>query len=219
MFKQDYIMRLIEQLAQAFHQIIGLKARGRFDEAEAIISRTGQLLLGCDMALLRGLSDEGIIALLKRTDAADIGAYIVAAELLREQGDMDGSRSGPDASYPCYLKSLSLYLESFTIVPEACSAEYAEKIAFLTDQLAPYVLPAHIQRKLLVYFELRGDFAQAENVLFQWAEADDPAVREHGHAFYARLRARTDDDLVRGGLPRAEMEEGFLEFTTLTAAS
>ncbi len=218
MFKHDYIMRIIEELVQALHQIIGLKAERRFDEAEVVISRTGRLLLGCDMALLRGLSDEGIIALLKRPGAADIGAYLVAAELLREQGAIDGSRGRPDESYHCYLKSLSLYLESFTIVPEACSAEYAGKIAFLTDQLAPYVLPAHIQRKLLAYLERRGNFAQAENVLFQWAEGGNPAAREHGRAFYARLRARTDDDLARGGLPRAEMEEGVREFEALMAA-
>lgn len=218
MFKDDYIMRIIEQLIQALHQILRLKTERRFDEAEVVISRTGRLLLGCDMALLRGLSDEDIVALLKRPDPFDIGAYLVAAELLREQGEIDGLRGGPDESYHCYLKSLGLYLESFTIAPEACSEEYAAKVAFLIDQLAPYVLPAHIQRKLMAYLEGRGGFAQAEDALFRWAQTGDPAAREYGSAFYARLRARPDGDLARGGLPRAEMEEGFREFMTLTAA-
>jgi len=217
MFRRDYLMRIIEQLIQALHQISGLKTERRFDEAEVVISRTGRLLLGCDMTLLRGLSEESIIALLKRPDPSDIGAYIVAAELLREQGEIAGLRDGPDASYHCYLTSLSLYLESFTIVPEACSEEYAAKIAFLTDQLAPYVLPAHIERKRMAYFEQRGDFAQAENALFRWAEAGDPAALEHGTAFYARLRGRPDAELAQGGLPRAEMEEGFREFEALLA--
>lgn len=215
MFRRDYIMRIIEQLIQALHQIIGLKAERRFDEAELVITRTGRLLLGCDMTLLRGLSDEGLIALLKRSDPSDTSAYLVAAELLREQGEIEGIRDGPDASYQCYLKSLSLYLESFIIVPEACSEEYAAKIAFLTDQLALYVLPANIERKLMAYFELRGDFAQAENAVFRWAEAGDPAALEQGIAFYARLRDRPDADLTQGGLPRVEMEDGFLAFKTL----
>ena len=87
-FRNDYIMRLIQQLGVALGQIIWRKGREEYDEAEAIISRTALNLLGIDMTLLRRLSDEGIISLLRRPDTADVGAFIAAAELLAEQGDI-----------------------------------------------------------------------------------------------------------------------------------
>ena len=133
-FKNDYIMRLIEQLGVALAQIIMRKGRQEYDEAEAIISRTAQRLLGFDLALLRRLSDEGIIGLLKRPDASDVGAYLAAAELLREQGEIDERRGGTDQGYDCYHKALSLYLEVCLGAPGLCSDEFAAKIAFFARQ-------------------------------------------------------------------------------------
>ena len=171
MFRRDYIMRMIEQLGVAYRGILGFKAAGEYDEAERTISRTGQQLLGFDMDLLRSLSDEAIISLLKRTDTSDIGVYYVAAELLREQGEIDEIRHGTDAGFDCFVKSLSLYLEAYNAAPQACPDDAVARIAFLTARLRGYVLPESTQRRLFSYFELRGDYGKAENTIFHLAEA------------------------------------------------
>ncbi len=215
MYKRDYIMRMIEQLGVAYQAILGRKSAGDYDEAERAISRTGQQLLGFDMDLLRSLSDEAIIALLMRPDASDVGAYIIAAELLREQGEIDELRGRAEASYDCNLKSLALYLEACTNAAEWCSEEVVVKVRDLTARLAGYELPEHVRRKLFAYCELIGEYAEAENLLFELAEAGAPGAAALGAAFYGRLGALSDAELAQGGLPRDEVEEGHEAFREL----
>jgi hypothetical protein len=208
-------MRLIEQLGVALARIIFLKGREEYDEAEALISRTAQSLLGFDMALLRRLSDEGIIQLLRRPDLADVGAYLAAAELLREQGQIDERRGAADAGYDCDHKALSLYIECYLNAPEVWTDELTAKVSLLLARLRPYPLPPTVDRRLFRYHELQGDYGQAENVIFRLAEEGDPEAGAAGAAFYARLREQTDAELARGGLPRDEMEEGATAFAEL----
>jgi tetratricopeptide (TPR) repeat protein len=196
-------------------EIIAFKRRGKYDEAEALISRTAQKLLGFDADLLRQLSDEGIVQLLRRPDPSDVELYLVAAELLAEQGEIDELRGDRDQGYDCYHKALSLYLETCLGAPEGWSASYADKVTFLLDRLRDYPLPPTVDRKLFRYLELQGDYGQAENVLFRLAEAGDPEASAAGDGFYERLREKTDEELEQGGLPRDEMEEGAAEFSEL----
>ncbi len=214
-FRNDYIMRLIQQLGVALGQIIWRKGREEYDEAEAIISRTALSLLGVDMTLLRRLSDEGIISLLRRPDTADVGPFIAAAELLAQQGDIDEARGLPDAGYDCRQKALSLFLEACLAAPEVCDDEYAAKINALAAQLNDYPLPPTIRRKLFACYEQSGDYARAENVIHHMQEDGDPVAWERGLAFYERLRGKSDAALAEGGLPRDEMEEGLEAFRDL----
>jgi hypothetical protein len=219
-FKNDYMMRVIEQLGVALARIIFLKGKEEYGEAEALISRTAQSLLGFDMALLRRLSDEGIIALLRRPDASDVGAYLAAAELLREQGEIDATGRGSDgnrgdAGYDCDRKALSLYLECYLNAPEIWTDDLAGKVAALLERLRPYALPAAIQRKLFAYYEGQDDYAEAENVIHHLLEDAEPGAWEDGLAFYERLQAKSDEELAHGGLPREEVEEGLLAFEEL----
>jgi hypothetical protein len=213
-FRNDYIMRLIQQLGVALGQIIFRKGREEYDEAEAIISRTAQNLLGLDITLLRRLSDEGIAGLLSRPDPSDVGALIVAAELLREQGEIDAARGRPDAGYDCDHKALSLFLDACLANPDI-SADYAAKIDRLTARVAAYPLPPTVQRKLFAYYEQSGDYGRAENIIHHLLEDGDPQAWERGAAFYARLTAKSDAELDAGGLPREELEEGLEAFREL----
>lgn len=214
-FRNDYIVRLIQQLGVALGQIIFRKGREEYDEAEAIIARTAQSLLGFDMALLRRLSDEGIISLLRRPDTADVGAFIAAAELLAQQGDIDEALGRPDGGYDCRHKALSLFLEACLGNPDACGDEYAGKIDALTDRVSASPLPPTIRRKLFAYCEQAGDYAGAENVIHHMLEDRDPQAWERGVAFYERLRGKSDAELEAGGLPREEVEDGLTAFEEL----
>jgi hypothetical protein len=216
-FKNDYIMRLIEQLGLAWAEIVSLIRRGKYNEAEALISRTAQKLLGFDLGLLRGLSDEGIIELLRRPDASDVGQYLAAAELLAGQADIDERRRAPDAGYDCNHKALSLFLEAHVGAPDEWSDEYEVKVTDLLRRLASYPLPPALNRKLFHYHEVQRNYELAEDVLFRLGEAGDPQAGAAGAEFYARLREKSDAELEQGGLPRDEMEESALEFAELIA--
>lgn len=208
MYQRDYIMRMIEQLGQFLTRILGLKEAKKFDAARMEIDRAGKILLGLDMSLIRVLTDEKIISLLQPTGSLDSGRCLLIAELLREEGEICKLQGKDDERYSCYSKSLSLFLEALAVNAHFRTQEYLAKIDLLIAYLKQTTLPAHIDEKLFRYFEMTGEYARAENLLFQLIEADHPGMLEEGIRFYQRLLAKTDSGLEQGNLPREEVEEG-----------
>ena len=70
-----------------------------------------------------------------------------------------------------------------------------------------------VKFKLFRYYDWSGEYATAENLLFQLVEVDYPEIRPIGILFYRRLQKKSDADLILGGLPRPEVEEGLREIS------
>ncbi|MBU2604039.1 MAG: hypothetical protein KKA32_18055 [Actinobacteria bacterium] len=163
-------------------KILKSGAAGELEEAEVQIATAGRLFLGFDVGLILNLSEESALALVRQRDDGDAGAYVVAAELFREQGDLLELKAGANAGHDSYVKSLNMYERMLS--------------------------------SLLRYFETTGEYARAEDVLFRRIGDGDPDLVEHadlverGIGFYLRLLLKPDQELVEGGLPRDEVEEG-----------
>lgn len=212
MFQRDYIMRMIEQLGQALIRIMKLKEAEKFDAAQIEINRAGKMLLGFDMALLRMLSDEEIIKLLKPVEDLDTGKCIVTAELLLEDGNICERQEQAETAGISLVKSLSLFLEALLNSPQMRSPEYLGKVEELVGRLRAFHLPGHISGKLMQFYEVIGDFARAEDVLFDLADREHPGTAALGERFFERLLQQSDEALRAGNLPRDEVVEGYQVF-------
>jgi tetratricopeptide (TPR) repeat protein len=217
MIQRDYIMRMIEQLAIVLKKILHLKQEGKIDEAETEISNIGKTLLGLDIDFLNKFNTAGIIDFLTRSNSFDTGKCIIIAELLKEKGELHDIRKELNESYQCYQKSLDLYLEVLNKFTEYRQNDFFKKITFLTDKLIEYEMPARLQYKLMQYYEMIGDYAEAENILFHLIDNGGIEIVKEGLQFYNRLLAKTDDELKKGNLPRNEIEEGLLALKKKTA--
>jgi hypothetical protein len=102
--------------------------------------------------------------------------------------------------------ALGLYIE--TLRGSLVSMDLIEKANRLIDLTRETNRPPEVLRRLLFYYEARGMFAQAEDVLFQWIEIGDAEAKQAGAEFYERLLGKSDEELERGDLPRAEVEQG-----------
>lgn len=201
-------MRLIEQLGQALIRIMKLKEAEQFNAAQIEINLAGKMLLGLDMELLRALSDEEIISLLKPTGELDSGKCLMAAELLKEEADIQERQGQLQESAASYAVSLSLFLEAALTNKQVRSTEYIEKIDFICGKLTDFHLPANIKLKQFRYCELIGELARAEDCLYELIESDSADYIETGIKFYKRLLQLDDAELARGNLPRDEVKEG-----------
>jgi hypothetical protein len=78
------------------------------------------------------------------------------------------------------------------------------------EQLAGLDLPPETSERLLAYLEDAGRFDQAENLLLQRLDTapDDRAARDAVVRFYRRLLAKSDAELIVGGLTRDEVVDG-----------
>ena len=214
MIRSDYIMRMIEQLSRVLVQIVFHKKNGEYELAVIQINTALKSLVGLDPEIIRTLPAEEIIRLLHIGDQLEAGKCLVIAKLLKERTEILQLSDPTNQSLSeSYQKSLSLYLEAILSIPDFKETEYLQDVNELISLLEGSTLSQSVKFKLFRYYDWSGEYATAENLLFQLVEVDYPEIRPIGILFYRRLQKKSDADLVLGGLPRPEVEEGLREIS------
>ena len=215
--KQDFLMRLLEQLQGVLPYILDLTKTGDYAEAHAVVDQAVREVAGVSTSGLVRLSDQEILDGLRRdqTLAWDEKAYFIAV-LLKEDAAVYEKQEDETCSFRRNLKALHLFIWLF--LESEDGEEHTAVIHELLDKLDDYILPAQSYALMLRYYEAAGDFAQAENTLFEWQEneaemfdPDAPSSAEAGAAFYERILQKSDEELEAGNLPRAEAEAGLAD--------
>ena len=217
--QRDYILRLFEQMGQVITVVIGLKKDGEPAEAMQVLNRNLQGLVGFDLDDIEHIGAADVVKLVRiaRSGSDSVGEVVagqltVVAHLLQEAAGVYDLQGEPARADSARLKALHVYLVVLT--EENAGLEPArEAIAPLTEQVADYALPYTLTDLLWRYHEQEGNFAQAENCLFELLEGaeSDEGTLGRGIAFYSRLLDRSDPELQEGGLPREEVEAGLAE--------
>jgi hypothetical protein len=87
--QRDYILRIIEALAEAIARVATLRKQGRIEEARAELERVAGSLFGVDLRLLEAIGPGPIAAQLGPPEKVEALARLVdeRAELERARGD------------------------------------------------------------------------------------------------------------------------------------
>ena len=208
MIHNDYILRMISQLAKVLAHIIQLREKGRDDDALREIDQSMQKLCGLNSQLVNSLSESSLIAALRGGASLDVGKCLVLAGLLKEEADLMADRNLEDDAAARYLKSLALYLEAMHDDARLVLPSYVERIQEVAGSLDEFVMPLDIRTRLMEYYEMSGAFGAAEDVLLDMLEDEEDDAQSIGADFYERMLELTDDELDSGDLPRDEVLEG-----------
>ena len=202
--KDDFLTRMTERLEQTLIQVDSLTAQGRVDEALAMINTAYRESTGSDAQMVHRLSTADLLNLLSTTGVLEVEKCLLMGELLYAETRVKEAQ-GVNVSAQDYLKMLELYLHA--LVTEAgLIAHYQTKVTRLLNVLGD--LPYATERRVFEYLALKGDFAAAEDRLFDLLEqSPDDALLDAGLEFYERLLTLPDDELSAGNLPRDEVEE------------
>ncbi len=220
MIRQDYIMRMIEQLLRVLTEATALKKATKYEEALLALDQALKELSGFEAKFINALPDESLITMLKVGDALDADKCIIIADLLEAEGDILAAQAQFTESYYRHLKALNLFLAAFLSRTQTNLPHHLAQIPVVVEKLAAYELPLATRRRLWPYYEGVGRYAEAEDVLYELFEAE-PESKElvsQGIAFYRRLLQKGDQELITGNLPRAEIEEGLAELLALSQA-
>ncbi len=207
-FRDDLIERTLEQLNATLQDI--LQTPSELYMAEALLEEAYRKHIGTDGQLLKQLSSQELLNTMQTTGVLDKEkSYLIAALLdaegwVRETMGQDSSESR--------LKALDLYLEA--ALANVGADDIQERVEKLVTTLQDFVLPEVSEWRLFHYEVKREHFDKAETRLFVMLETSDDRekVRVQGQAFYKHLLNLGDDVLEKGGLPRAEVEEGYTTF-------
>ncbi|MFH0988696.1 MAG: DUF6483 family protein [bacterium] len=214
MIERDYILRIINDLARVLSKVLLHKENKRYDEAQRDMTAAGKLLLGADPAFLDALSTDELIRLLRLSDRFDIEKCLLMAELLRERGEVAMLQQHEAEGVRGLIRSLTLYLELHSEFRDTLPKEISLRVSQLITSLAEFELPADLQWRLVRYYELQGQFARAEDTLFQLLGMD-ASYYDEAKKFYNRLAVKTDEELERGNLPREELKSGLASIEQL----
>jgi hypothetical protein len=209
MIKQDYLMRMVAQMVEVLVRILRLRETGQYEQGLAAIDDALQKFIGLDARFINSLSVKDLVALMKPSIGLDATRALVAADMLKEQGEIFEARGDLEQTFDSHVKSLTLFLEIFTSPATPDLPERVAKTEELIERLDEWELPPETQARLFHYFEKTGRYSRAEDALFEMIEvgADEETVAL-GRSFYDRLLLKNDEDLIAGGLPREEIREG-----------
>lgn len=211
MFRQDYIMRLIQQFGVVWAQLVKQLQAGLFPSTRLTLNLAYQQLLGISPERVRHWDSRTMLSQMQfgvepeygRDRALVLSALLtIESDLLQEDGDEEGA-----ALMRQY--ALDLLLSVRLQDPEAGLPDYTPSVDTLLEDLADFKLSSDTYRLLMRYFEAQGDFASAENAFYDWLEDTDSSLGlSEGRAFYLRLNAESDEALEAGNFSREEVKSG-----------
>jgi len=213
MIRSDYLVRMIEEFAEALRRIRALKNEQRHGEAALLTEEEFKRITGIDSEGLLKLSETELIARLIESNAAHgvREKMFFLTTLLKEAGDIAAAEGRTDDSRACYLKGLHLLLDSLARGDDFEQPEFVPKVDLFVSTLDE--IPPQTCALLMQHYERTGQFAKAEDALFTILDSDvsNDYALNFGIAFYERLLGHTDTQLEDGNLPRVEVEAGLKE--------
>jgi len=213
MFKNDYIMRIIQQFVEAVAKVVFNKKKKKLEEARQLAGESLRSLTGLGPDLLDALPLPEILRLVEVDGAMDADRGMILAALLDESADLSPNQAGPASGARRRAIALHLYMAIRAAGRPCVMPERFERIPLLLEELDPGSLARRTLVLLAGYHESEGDYGKAEDVWFDLIEAqpDSQGDLEGAAAFYRRLLSKDDGDLAGGNLPRTEVEEGLRE--------
>jgi len=196
MINKDYILRMAEKFGRALAIILHLREYNKYEEALLYVDDQLLQATGLTSSFINSVSDEMLIQAISPLGVLSVEKCLWIAVLLKAEGEIYEEQAKTNESYYRYIRSLRLYL---LLLPHEASLQ--------DSNLANAI---EIQEKLFSYYENVGKYDKAEDVLFDVLDthSTNGEMIERGRAFYTRLQARSDVELLMGNLSRTEVAEG-----------
>jgi hypothetical protein len=130
--QRDYIERMIEQVGQAFAQILELIRAGDLDPALILVHKTRDLVLGPMRPVLERVDAASAVDLVGKYELDRLRMY---AALLGEEGAIHELRKESARADQCYRRALDLYA-AISLAGARLKAADLERIALLQPKVA-----------------------------------------------------------------------------------
>lgn len=142
MYQKDYILRMIEMIAEVIAKIIGLILKKDTKQASLLLENAYQNFLKKDASFFRNLPKEKLTDELLAEHDYTNGHLQILAELFFAEGELQCAKGNNESSFTYYEKSLVLlrFIEkesrSFSLTMESKKALIEEKITKLKSSIS-----------------------------------------------------------------------------------
>lgn len=214
MLKQDYILRMIEQLAQVLGRVM---ARVRTEDPTVVhreVEEALKELTGLDFDVLDSLPLPAVLSILQSHSEPNPARILAIAECSFVRAQLADATDDAGTALRARITALTLYMEALALFHHEALAPAVQRTDSLIHELESFDLPKETLVRLFRYHADASRFADAENSLFELLDRGpvDDALIDEGKSFYRRLLSLDDTELEAGNLPRDEVIDGLSEF-------
>ncbi len=214
MFRNDYLMGMIEDMASVISKVFGLKQQKKLTEALWELDDMVRQKFQLNNGLINRLPAEEVIELFRIGSVVEVDRLQALARLMREEADIYELSEKEQEAVVRRIKSLHLFLYCAVNDADRTMFDYPEQIDQLTDELADYALPAAVEHLFVQYEEQEGYYDNAVDALKRLTQLDPVQGHTEGQALYKRLLLLSDEQLEEGGISRAELNTASAELET-----
>jgi hypothetical protein len=223
MIRRDYILRMIQEFCEILNRINSLKQAEQWRLAGETLDQQFDRLLGVKAQEAGKLTESELLARLIQNEPTWTvrDKTLMLATLLKEAGDLAVAEDRQADGCRQYLQGLHLLL-SVSVRGEGSDwPEFVPGVEVFVIALGDSPLPAQTRALLMQHYEQTGEFAKAEDALFELIEMEPGHLDSinFGIAFYERVREQSDAKLDAGKLPRTELEAGLADLRGRKASS
>ena len=210
MIRNDYIMRLVELLGAFMVRLIKQIDMGDFIGANEEVDEMAKKTVGLPLSVLENNQADNLIVMFTSGMGVDYLRIFAAATLLDVRGQI-AYRDGNDISaFRFWNNAAFLFVTAAQSPDEEIKNRCDERLNSLIIRLKEFEIPASLHLALAKHCEEAGDFANAEEHLYEGL-TDADKKGEILQEFYERLLELPDVDLEKGNLPRKEILDGLAE--------
>jgi hypothetical protein len=155
---QDYIMRLIEQVARMLAGILALRKAGQNEEARQEIDSSCCQTVGMSLEQIRRASPQNIAQSLERSGPARHARAIVLAELLLQDAELSEIAGRLEDALLSRLHVFCLLLDSIDLLDRQDQKIYSEKLDVVAAKLSPLSQDPFIAERMRQYIDRREEF-------------------------------------------------------------
>lgn len=206
---------MLAEFFEVLARIRSLQKGEQWKEANRLANEEFRRILGLEASELARLTEVELLARLIRSEStlAVREKTLMVASLLKESGEIAAALGKEEESKLYHLKGLQLLLRVLTHEDVSDCPQLVPRVDCFLAALPPEELPLGIAALLMHHYERIGEFGKAEDTLFSMLEKapQNSDLFDLGLRFYQRLEEQSDDALMLGNLPRAELHAGLHE--------
>jgi len=208
MLTEDYFMRMINQMLAVLTQILYYREAGQYQEAQILINLSLEQLLGVRPDLLKQMDDASVLHLLTTQGELVPDRLAMVADFYKVEADLLADQNQNREALQDYQRALTFYLNISLVERDQGSSEFDHKIDDLYQMLSGHDLPTNALYQLFDYYEKRGDYARVEDQISGLLNKNDQMLEILPGiiTYYATRLEMSDQDLMAGGISRAEVE-------------
>lgn len=215
MLKSNFSKRLTDQFEESFEEILSLIKDKNYDTALQIIDQTFSNLFRLNSLFFNSMSNDNLIDILKVGGEIEKDKAIIISKLLEQRAHILSIQGKENESFYIYIKALNLFIEAFLCDKDTDLDRYFEDIPNIIEKTSGYVLSEETLRRIINYYKEVGNFASAEDYLYELFDAAGKNTESITFAkeFYDSLLKLDDAGLEKGNLSREEILEAKNSFS------